>query len=73
MYPLFAFTDGNTIIISRGENERQVMRHLAQTCAFPRGATFWPMSYLFMSSAKEYSRNHQFDWLNIPPLYIQDS
>jgi hypothetical protein len=67
MYLLYAFSDGHTIIVTRGIDESSALRHAVQS--FARGSTVYPIATPI--NAKEaYDRNHPFDWLNTPPRYM---
>lgn len=70
-FPLFAFSDGNITIITRGENESQAMSYAARNNgAFKRGVTIFPVE-LPINAAELYSSNHEPAWLYRAPLWLR--
>lgn len=71
MYYLWAFGDYNRTVITRGENQAQAFIHASKNWNRGEVVTFYPFCPIW--SAKQYDKNHPFDWLHIPPKWLQDS
>jgi hypothetical protein len=69
---LFAFSDGVTTVITRGENQEQAMSYACRNNgAFKKGVTVFPVDHLPLNAAKLYSCNHAVGWLNRAPIWLQ--
>lgn len=72
IYPLFAFSDGRIIIITRGVDENQAMAYAARDGgSFPRGVTVFPLDHLPINAAKLYDQNHEDGWLYRMPVWVR--
>lgn len=72
VFPLFGFTDGYTIVITRGENEDQAMCYACRdNGVFKRGVTVYSLDHLPIDAAKLYNTNHDSDWLHRAPVWVQ--
>jgi hypothetical protein len=71
IYPLSGVTDGDILVVSRGETEEQVIDYIKQSDIFFRGVTIWLVDRLPLDAAKQYSLNHSHGWLYRCPLYLE--
>ena len=71
-FPLFAFSDSNLTVITRGENEEQAMTYATRVGGvFPRGVVVYPLDHLPVEAAKLYEINHSSGWLYRAPKWLQ--
>lgn len=69
IYPLWAFTDGTTLVITRGSTEDVAMTQVMRTTpAFRKGVTIYP-TVLPLYAAQLYNSNHAPGWLHRCPVY----
>ncbi len=72
IYPLFAFSDGRIIVITRGIDEEQAMTYAAREGgSFPRGVTVFPLDHLPINAAMLYNQNHDDGWLYRMPVWVR--
>jgi len=70
MYHLYAFTDSNVTVITRGLTERKALAHVAQSGVFPRGVGVYPVGWLPVDAPDRYlEADHDFDWFHVAPQY----
>lgn len=71
-FHLYAFSDGDIIVITRGETVEQAMTYAARDNGlFPRGVTIYSVGYLPLDAAKLYSLNHDAGWLHRLPEWLR--
>lgn len=68
IYPLVGITDGDTVVISRGRDNNDVLNDVSN--CFPRGTSIWVMDSLPINAAELYSKNHDPGWLKRVPNYL---
>ena len=71
-FPLYAFSDGNITVITRGQNEEQAMSYACRDSGqFKRGVTVFPLDHLPINAAKLYDTNHRKGWLHRRPYWLE--
>lgn len=70
-FGLWHFSDGQISIITRGISEEQAMSYAAESPAFKRGVTIFPVNYLPIEAAELYNKNHAAGWLHRAPEWLQ--
>ena len=71
-FHLYAFSDGNNIVITRGENQEQAMSYACRNDGqFKRGVTVFCLDYLPINAAELYNANHEKGWLYRAPVWVQ--
>lgn len=71
IYPLFGFTNGEVIVITRGPTQDHAFDYACRSKNFRRGTTIFAMNHLPINSAEKYEVNHDPGWLHRPPVYLE--
>ncbi len=70
-FHLYAFSDSNITVITRGETQEQAMSYAARNDGmFKRGVTVYPLDYLPIEAATLYNTNHNEGWLHRVPSWL---
>ena len=71
-FHLYAFSDGNITVITRGETEEQAMSYACRNSGqFKRGVTVFPLDHLPINAAQLYDTNHRKGWLTRKPQWLE--
>lgn len=71
-FPLFAFTNDEVVVITRGPTLDHAFDYATQSKNFRRGTTIRSMDHLPIEAAKLYDENHDSGWLTRPPKYLNE-
>lgn len=68
VFPLWAFTDYDKTVITRGETQAQAWQWASRN--WERGQTVTPLPYCPIWAADEYDKNHSLGWLERVPYWL---
>lgn len=71
VFRLFCFSDGNSMIITRGLTQEQALSYCAKSPLFRRGSTIFPINYCPINAFELYSQNHSDGWMYRAPVWLR--
>lgn len=71
-FPLFAFTNDEVVVITRGPTLDHAFDYASRSNNFRHGTTIRSMNYLPIDAAELYDKNHDVGWLTRPPKYLSE-